>query len=128
MMMSKTSVQISNVLASLLASFHVFCFQGHLTDRLTPQFHTMVMESTHPLNEKLFWYLSWTDEQLSAFMLAVNVINITSLIPRSTRTAGLLVNMSFFTLGLVGQIRTGEDVVPHLVLISTSAAAAWMRT
>jgi len=128
MMASKTSVRISNILAFLLASFQVFCFQGHLTDRLTPDFHAMVMSSIHPLNEKLFWYLGWTDEQLSAFMLAVNVINFTSLVSRSTRTAGLLVNMSFFTLGLVGQIRTGEDVVPHLILISTSAAAAWMRS
>jgi hypothetical protein len=87
----------------------------------------MVMSSIHPLNEKLFWYLGATDEQLSMFMLAVNIVNFTSLVPRSTRKVGLIVNTLFCTMGLVGQIRTGQGVVPHMVLISTSAAAAWMK-
>lgn len=124
-MASRTCVKISNVLASLIAAFHVFCFQGHVTDRLTPAFHAAVMSSILPLNEKLFCFLDWMDEQTSLFMLAVNVLNISSLIPASTRTLGLLLNAAFFTLGLVGQIRTGEAVAPHLVLISVSATA-WL--
>lgn len=127
-MATTTSVKASNVLASLIGAFHCFCFQGHVTNRLTPAFHAQVMNSIRPLNEKLFWFLGWTDEQLSTFMLAVNIINITSLIPASTRRVGLLINASFFSLGLLGQIRTGEDKLPHMILITTCLAGAWLRS
>lgn len=121
------SIFISNILSLLLFTFASFCFQGHLTDRFTPTFAEMIADSIHPLNEKLFYPLGLSDEQLNLAMVGINVVNALSLVPRSMRTTGLWINAMFYVVGLVGVIATGESVGPHVVLISMAVGGALLR-
>ena len=122
-----SSRQLSNVLSLLLAAFHSFCAQAHLTTKLTPTFAKLVEDSIPQHNEKVLWFLGVSDHVLNYVFLAMNVLIVVLVVPSRSRKLGLGVALFLLCVGFYADLKLGQSPAPHVVLIAVAGAALALR-